>query len=297
MSIEASLLLDIIVVPAAIAGVVLLAAWRPWKVAVENGHWGGAVAIGVAYAVGHVLNVDRVPGFPPVQVIDWLVYFAIGAALVGLIPAFVRLSWWAMLPLCALVCVTLAWLIVRELPEASRAWEAPWIGVLVIGACGLGAGLATWSYDLLCERHTGGAAPIALWIAIAGSSYLFLENGAAKAMHLSGVVAATCAVAAIIGWWRPTSSLARGGIVVAMPLVAGLWLVTVLFGHDVNPWVAILAFLSPQAAWAGDLPAVRGLKSWQRALVRVCSVGLFIGLVVAFGRPPPDPLGDLYEGY
>jgi len=297
VSIEIHILLITVLVPASICAAFMLASWRPWRPDIERGFWGGAAGFGVAYVVGHALNVGRVPGIPPTQAEDWLPIVALGASLLGLAIALTRPRWWSV-PLAGLIIGGgQAWALIGSLPERSRPWESGFAGAGVWIGVTLATAGAVWSYERLSERTRGPGAPAALWLALAGSSYLFLEFTVAKAMHLSGVLASACAVAAVLALWRPGIAISRGAALVAVAVYAGLWLFGVLFVSGVPAWVAMAAFAAPHAAWAGDLPGIRSLRPWQRTLFRLVAVSVAIGLVVGFGRPAPDPLDDLYQGY
>lgn len=285
-----------VAVPGAIAALFLIASWQPWRKAkpVERGSWGGAIGFTLAYLVGHVLNMGRVPGIPPTFVQDWLPFVAIAAGAVGWATSIRRVPWWAGVAATALVGAAGAGVIFAALAEAAR----PAAGVIVVAVVAAAALLAAgvWSYDGLAARARGVGPPLALWVALAGASYLFLEHKAAFAMHLAGVLAAGCAVAALLAWWRPTVSIAGGGVHVVLMTLAGLCLIATLFA-ELPAWVALGVFVSPQAAWAGDLPYVRSRPAWVRAVVRIGAVAIAIGVLVAIGRPASDPMYDLYEGY
>lgn len=285
-----------VAVPGAIAALFLLAAWRPWrsKNAILNGFWGGAAGFATAYAVGHMLNMGRLPGLPPTQVQDWLPYLAACAAAVGFLATLRLVPGWAHVVTMGLLGAAGAGVIIGALAEASRPGMGQ-IG-LIVAATGVFVAAGVWSFDQLAERVRGAAPPATLWVTLAGASYLLVAYKAAFAMHLAGVLAAGCAVAAILALWRPTIAIARGGVHVVLVTFAGVLLIASLFS-EMPLWVASLAFVTPHAAWAGDLPWIRSRRPWVRALVRIVAVAMAIGLIVAIGRPAPNPYGDLYEGY
>ena len=285
-----------VAVPGAIAAVFLLASWRPWKKAdpVQRGYWGGALGFTAAYVVGHLLNMGRVPSVPPTLVQDWLPLVALGAGVVGFATSLKRVPALAGVVGTALVSMAASGAIIADLAESMR--PALGVSVGVVAGAGLLAAASVWFFGDLADRAKGFAPPAVLWVALAGTSYLFMMHKAAFAMHLSGVLASACAVAALLAWWRPGVSIAHGAVHVVLVTFAGMCLVATLFA-ELPWWVGLAAFVSPQAAWVGDLPFVRSRRPWVRALVRIIAVAAAIGTVVALGRPAPDPMYDLYQGY
>ena len=290
-------LLTTIVAPAAITLIAMAIAWRPWRRSGDRpeGYWGGAAGFALAYVVGHALFLGRVPDLPPKLAQDWVWLGAIVAGVLGLATSFARVPRVAAAAAALVVGLAQAWFVVRAL--RSQPWEQAWVGHAVWVGAGLLTAAAWWSLDTLAARARGGTIPACLWLALAVASVLFFKTySVVTFMHLSGVIASACAVAAILGWWCPRVTVARGAALVAVVVFAGLTLVGWLFaGTDASPVPGLLAFLAVHGAWAGDLPRVRSLRGWQRTLVRLAAVGAILGVALAIGWPtdvaPDDPYG------
>jgi hypothetical protein len=112
-----------LLVPVLVAGLCLVAAWRPWRgrLAAGRGRWGGAAALGLGFAAGHV-GLLGWPSLPPVDAGHWtffaaLLAAALGPALEGPRPAPARLA--RLIPVLLLPSVVV--LVLR--PMIRHAWE------------------------------------------------------------------------------------------------------------------------------------------------------------------------------
>src|SRR5438046_2869659 len=84
-----------VLLPAAVAAIVLALAWRPWQRGRNaEGQWGGPIAIGVGFAAAFWGILGR-PPFPPVDSTDWLFALSLWLAALGLLDARLRLPRWA----------------------------------------------------------------------------------------------------------------------------------------------------------------------------------------------------------
>lgn len=282
--------------PGTIALVAMLVAWRPWRrqSPIEHAYWGGAVGFSIAYAVAHILIYGRTPGFPPTQAIDWLLWFSLFGGVAGLATSFRRVPRWVGSIGVGLLIVIMAKLMFSALSPTYA--PRPLYATLISIAIGLGVASAHVSLDTLAMRVKGGTLPVCLWLTLAGSNVLIALFYNAKSMaELGGSLAAACGAAAVLGFWRPTITIARGAVLVTLLIFAGLCLATYLFGQQPNAWALGLAFASPNAAWIGQAPGIRSLEPWQRALIRIACVGALLGLAIAIGRP--EQIDDPYLDY
>src|SRR2546423_646414 len=90
-----------VVLPGAIAVLVVALSWRAWdRGSAPRAHWAGPLALGLAFAIvlpALIGSKWRLPGLPPGESAGWLFYIAIVGALIGVIDALVSIPSWARL--------------------------------------------------------------------------------------------------------------------------------------------------------------------------------------------------------
>lgn len=251
-----------------------------------RGCWGGALAVGGGYLVGHTA-VRGWPPWPPLERLDWLWYLTPAAVVLGLVetlaPLPVALRWVLRTLLWGTVLVLLLapWRMTDPGPTARAAW------LLALGA----GGLVFWgTLAALAERGPGRGLPPLLVVLALGSALVLFWSGSLVLAQLAGALGACLAAATLAAWWT-RAPLARGGAAVAAVLFPALWLVG-YFALDVPVASALLLPLAVPLAWLAGLGVVRKrLRPWQVAVLEVVCVLVPVALAVlaAWRAAPSDP--------
>ena len=251
------ILIGSVVAPAAVAGVAVALAWRPWRRALEPvpGDWGGPVALWLGYGAGvasllaaalWALGRHLRPHGPAIEIAFRLV-LAVGLALSMLRP-----------------------LITHRWGPGAGAVRAIVAGVL---------GGAVWTgVEEAGRRRPGPAVPLALLVASAGLGGVLALSGSVLLGQLAGVLAAALGAVTVAAWWRPSASVAGGAGVVVL-VHGGLTLAGLVYA-DVPPLAAALAMLAPLGALACLLPAAAGRRRTAAPALAALAAGLPILLAV-----------------
>ena len=296
-----------VVLPAVLAGAVLLVAWWPRKGGagatgpVGGGHWGGAVGLALGYVLGHSLLVGF-PSFPATESTQWLVWLALGAMALGLADALIRVPESARWAARAASSLLVSWLILRPLTVST--WNGALVSALWIGGAAL-AVLAFWTLvDRAVRARPGAGMPIAFLALTSGGSAVLLLSASVLLAQLAGVVAATLGAAMVLAFVRPDLSLERGAVPVVGVLLPALWL-NGYFYAEMPLASALLLTLAPAALWLGRLGPLRDLRRWKSAIAHVGAVlaPVLLALGLALASQPgasgsaPDTAGDPADPY
>ena len=265
-------------IPAVVAGAALLAAWRPWRkqAPVVDGFWGGALGLGLGYLAGHA-GLQGLPGFPPAEATQWLVYLALAAPLLGLATALREVPAWLRLGLQVVFSFATPTVLLHQM--ITHTWGVEAGAVLIVG---LGTGIfLLWTViEALSRRETGPSLPLALTIVAAGSAAVVLFSGSASLGQLGGVLAATLSVAFSVACFKPSLTLARGAVPVVVVLLSALWIIGFFFAEVQLP-SALLLVVAPLAAWVAKVRALKDRPSWQVLLARATAVLVPVSVAVA----------------
>lgn len=273
--------------PAVLCGVILLAAWWPWRrEEAPDGRWAGAIAIGAGYAIAYARLVGDLH-FPPASADNWIVYLMPVVMLLGV--AFCRLPR-AALPRVAAVLVLsalLSWLVIKPLISGDFTRT---LAALQIAASAV-AMTAWWLVvNELARRGPRMLAPAVVVLVSAGASVILGEGGLAirgglPLAALAGIALAATVVAAII----PRFRLSGGGTLAITIILFGTFLYAYFYVAEPTPRLLaampILA-VSPVLAWVAWLPGIRRRPIWQRGLIAFVLVLLTVGSAVALVEWP-----------
>jgi hypothetical protein len=270
-------------VPPLLVSLLVLALTRRRRTASGEPPWGGALAIGGGYLVGHTA-LRGWPPVPPLERVDWLWYLTVAAVAVGTLEAFVSsrawLGWSLRAPLGAAVLVLL-------LLPLLKTWGR---GETVAWLAGLGAaGLVFWAaLDSLAEPGPG--APLLLAVLALATAVVLLLSGSALLAQLGLAVAASLAGLLAVAWWVPP---ARGAATVAGVLLPGLWLLGSFYSDVPAASAVLLAAALPAAALTQVQPVRKRLRPWQALSVGLLVVLAFVtaAVAVAYRALPSDPYG------
>ncbi len=265
------ILLPAVVWPALAGGVLLVAAWRPWRRehARAGGTWGGAVGLGASLLLSHGLMKGGWPGTVPPDQWQWLLHLVPVAMAVGIFDASRRwpeaLRWTVHLSLGALT----GWLLVGPWLEGFWLWRI---------ALGLNVVVLIRGLDEPLRRDGGPSLPLCLCVAAGGGSLLLVMSFNGRLALLGAALAACLGVAVVLAWWRPAVSLGGGITVLAVALPGLLYSGCFLAFSEIPRWTYVLVALGPLGIWAGELPPLKGR---QPAVARVVAVGVITAVAVA----------------
>ncbi len=271
------------VLPALVAAIVLLVAWRPWNRSSSiNGAWGGGLLLAAAFAVTQFGLVGW-PPCPPREPAQWTVWLVLLAAAAEAILRILRPPCWIRCIVHAAFAVAVGSLAVPDFHQHPN--RAAWcVGVSVI---------VLWStLESLATRLRGATLPVAWLLAVIGVAVVLERSANAKLAQLAGALAAGLGVAVLVGLWRPKLPIAAGfASVLAIALPALL-----VNGHatteDIPAVAFILAGLAPLGAWLAAGHEIIRQKSWKRALTAV--IGVLIPAAVAVAIAVQSALSESY---
>ena len=219
---------------------------------------GRRAAIAAAMALGFH-GVFRWPQFPPHVVQGWLVYIALGAAMVGIAVALIQPRRWIEAVLSILVIAAAVWLLIQR---QQQRMESP---IFWRWAFGLTAAMVVWwiAISTLTRRVPGASLPMLLMLAIVASA-LALTNAATLSFgKLAGAMAAALWRDHACHDIRRQASITCGGVLVLAVLLLGL-LICGYFYAELTLRDLVMLAAAPLAAWFGELPGLGPSRSWRR---------------------------------
>lgn len=265
-------------VPAVLAGLAFVIAWRMWRRRhlAPHGHWGGAVAFGLGFFAGRVLLADW-PAFPPVRAADWHAWITVAFAVAGVLQRWWGARWYTAVPVRVLLSAALVVLVLRNLFEHTwgRSEGLVWLGGLTVALT-----VAWESVERLAAQRPGASLPLALWAVCALAAATFMTAGSALLGQLAGSLAAVCGAALVLAWWAPGLTLAGGAMTVFIPVYVGLILRGYFFG-ELPYGSAIAMAIAPAILWLGEQRRIRFTRPWKAALMRAAIAA--VPMAIAWG--------------
>lgn len=259
-------------VPAAVALLVLIAAWRPWRREhpVMRGHWGAALAAGVAFLAGYALLDGEIPAWPPMQARHWLFYLAAGLTFLGLIDAaahaFVHIPDWVRAEVALVVAGLVVLCLFFSLLQAD-AWPASTSALWMAGMI-VALHVAWISTETLVSRLPRGAGPPVVFVFTSGTAVVLTLSGSLVYGRLAGVIAVVALAAFVVSLASPGFSLARGAVTVIVPITMAL----LFLGYhlaDVDALNAVLLLGGLLLPWFARLPTLARRRPAVRATAAV----------------------------
>lgn len=225
--------------PGAIAGaaVLLLAAWFYRKNAVIL----AVLCSGLALAAGHFITYSQVqglPGFPPHQSTERMVFAVVVVALGSILTRFhsrrILLKWSIRLGLFIGLVTYLLFPLLRLAPADPS--HLPWTTVLFLAT----VGVVFWIFlENLSLRFQSPALPLALSLLMGLYGQILVMYGAAKLAQLSGTAALVLGASAVVCRWLPGSRLPRTTVGVFMAVLAGIGLDGYYFISETPPLLSL----------------------------------------------------------
>ncbi len=262
-----------VVMPAAVAGGLILAGWRLVHrkySARESRSWVGPVAVSAGFVAGY-LALFGWPGLPPHDAIDWLLPIAVPLAVLGLLDSYYRapspvrgLSIAVAVPVSFLL---LAWPLIGGPPPAN----APDLPARVMLATGVTV-VTLAATDLLAARSSAGRLNAILLAVAVPAAIVLMCSGSARLGMIATLLAATQVGSLGANIVLGRAGLGRGIVLVFGTLLAGVLLCGYLYAQ-LTASNALLLAAAPNMAWLG--------RRGPRGLGWLAHVAIQVGLVLA----------------
>lgn len=262
-------------VPAAVAGVVLFAA-RKLRASDALG-WSGALAVGLAYPLGHRSSLEHWPAWNPASANEALLWTGVLAALGAAVAA--RLPRAASSALLGATAALSAWLVTRRVFERSPLGEQ----VLVLALSFAIGALVAPAFDRFAERARGASAPLLLWLATSAGAVAMALAGTLVFAQFAASLAAVLGAAVVVALLARDVGFAHGLTAACIVQLSTLCLAAVQLSR-LGPTSALLVVLAPLAAFA----VPRATQGRRALLLRALAVAAPLALAVALafaGRP------------
>jgi hypothetical protein len=276
-----------VLIPALVAGTVLvLARALPWQGSGARAG-GGALACGAAFAAGHIGMLGP-PSWPPAGAMATLLWVALGAAVLGGLEGFLPPPERRVLRLLASAALPFV-----LLPGPLASWS------LMEGAANAAAltavTVALWSHLGAISARQAAAPFFLLACAVsAATSAVALSSGSALIAQLAGVLAAALGAAFALGCLRPRARADRGAAAVTAVVLAGLWTGAFHLGEAPLASIALLAGAS-LTGWLLELRPLKDAAPWKAAIIGLAAALPLLGLAVALAAGGGASPGD--HGY
>lgn len=279
-----------------LAGGGVLLAGRPWRRGAGEGEEPagrlsfGALALGVAYAVGHLGR----SGGPGLGVEGGLLTIALAGLAAALLLGAVRLPPMVGWTLRLGVSLTAAVVLLQPL-AVPQQWSGPELA-LRLGLVA-GATLVAWlALERVVDRVDGAGPPLAVAALAAGSSAVVVMGGLASAAQLMAPLPAVLGLAFVLALRWPRSRLLNGAAPLLALTLVGHWAAAVFYGELPLSALVLLA-LAPVALLLVRLPRLArigrvALLAAHLALVTVPLGGALVRAGISyFSVSAPAPAG------
>lgn len=278
--------------PLIFASAVLAVAFRPWipapetlepgeQIVEEERGWGGALAVGCAFALGFVAT----QGWPPLPfdlgIKHWLFYAALAGAVVGAYEALADRS----------SCVTRGifsfaapFLMLARVRRAQwNGFEATlWLVFLTLSLIGLWTAL-----DSLARKRRGASLPLAWCVSCLLAAGALQLSGSFSLAQLAASLASALVPCAVLGWRRPSTLWAPGAVgPLAVTYLGLVW--GGRFSADLSFASFVLLAIAPTLPALAELPSFANRRS--RAFLAVFFAalpGLAALLIERLVQPDP----------
>ncbi len=265
-----------ILAPALAAALLLVAIWR--FRAFENA-WGAPVALAAAYVAGHVGVLGSLP-WPPTEATQWIAYFALLTAIVGVLeavaPGGTVVTLWVRRGVVAMVLtyLTLRPLTVHSWSTSQSVLTIAGVGLLVLGSW--------WAIQFSAVEQRSPAGWIDLLVAVSAAAVAMASTGSLALGQIAGVLAAALGGSMVVAALSGDRRLESFAVPVVGVVLAGQ-LICAAFYSDLPKGAALLlafGILGSRLA-TRVMPATSNV--WLRLVVRLLFVALPAGAAIAWG--------------
>lgn len=263
--------------PAVVAGLFMLAAWRPWSERDPEGFWGAGLGISAGYLAAHY-GLGGVPETMP--------YVVAAIAAVAAVEAFVPVDdfrpWKAPLSLVPWVLRVAAIPLVAYL-VAKYMFGSQWTGMQLVlwpASIAVAAGAMIGSLEALARRRPGVSIPIAMILIGTGGALAMALTGTARVGELLGALTATAGALMVVCAWDGRIRVDRGGVTAFVLIFVALTFYGTAGMFDNQGVAAKAVFMlaaAPHLMWLEELPVLRDLDGWRAVAVRVGLTALGVG--------------------
>lgn len=264
-----------ILLPALIAGVLLLLGGRGTPLEAREKPVLGALALGIGYLVAHVgLKTWPTSPFGDAQVpwIDWIAWLVVATILLAqlrLVPAFRR---WSGPLVIGFACVALEHLILKSKIEGFTAGPLLRFAIVV-------AWYLVWhSTERLARTSTGMRLPLALVIAGTGLSLCALFSSNMLLAKLTGAVVAGLGAACVVARLDKNFRLPIGSVAIVHVVFGGVLAVAWIYELPlVSVALIVVALL---ASWIAETKALASRSAFARASAAAVAAALPAAIAV-----------------
>jgi hypothetical protein len=276
---DVKLLLEAAFAAGGLAAVVFLAFALPWKLPRPKLFTaGGALGIGIGFFVG-CLVLGQALHHLPGEATDRLFLILLPATVVAEIVAAIvsQRRWVACIPR-ALVAVPAGWILLQGSVYLTGSWSAreKW---LYLGGMAGGLFISWLSLDRLAARSPSRAIPLALGMTAGVAGITIMLSGYATGGQMGVPLSAALAAVALASFLITDPVEWRGTIGVGVAMLFSLLALGRFFG-DLTTLHAVLLFIAPLLAWIGELPLLKKIRAWQRAVLQLLIVAVPLAVVV-----------------
>lgn len=275
-------------VPFAVASVILLLSWRPWKGRdARPPAWGLAACAGFAFIAAELL-IRRPAQLWPVDVSQRTIHVALGAMLLS-IPAWLAPLWIIRQFVRVLMGAMVVWMLGFSVEPASWGesqllWALVWTGVLSVFIAGLSAG-ASRSATVLAPFCLGLIATALALVVFFGASSLALAQSVGSTASVVLVFFLVAVAQHARG--RKINVIGPAGDVVACLLASYVLFVYVFYlrGDEPARWSFGLVLASIVPVVLIDRPVLKSRRAWIRWVVVLVPLVAMLGAAVWLAVP------------
>lgn len=276
-----------VLLPALVAGIVLLAGGRGTSVVESPRPFLGAMALGVGYLIAHIAIVGMPPvpfGEQQLPAQQWIAWFVLAAIVLAPLRGIERWASWVNAAYIAFFAV----IVLRQSLANVPTETLPRFGYTL-------AFYALWTAtERLAARVRGPAVPAALVVAGTGISVSALMMHSASVAQLTGAVCAGLGAACVLGLVDARFQLAIGAVAVAMIVFASAIVNAAIYDLPLTSIALLAAAIA--LPWIGTLPAFAKLRPKQQtfvfAVLAAIPAGIAVWLAYAAGSAKSS-----YPGY
>ena len=279
--------------PLVIAAAILAVAFRPWipapaafelaeEIEEEERGWGGALAVGVAFAVGFVATQGWPPLPPDLGIKHWLFYAALGTALIG---AYEALADRSSCVTRGIVSFAAPFLMLARVRRAQwNGFEATlWLAFLTLSLIGLWTAL-----DSLARKRRGATLPMAWCLCGLLAAGALQLSGSFSLAQLAASLASALVPCAVLGLWRPSILWAPGAIAPFCLTYLGL-----VWGGHFSAELSFPSFLllavAPLLPALAELPRTSSRRSRAALAVLFAALPALVAVLIEYVTAP-EPL-------
>ena len=274
--------------PSLASGVLLLAAWRPWRPApVRLGpdgeeqqnagdHGASGVAVAVAYLISHIAFHGR-PWVTALEAWEWLLLLTPLAALLGVIDSLAVGPVWLSRAMVTVLAVGTGWLLVPDFQGSPWGWRFGIAAAVVV---------LFLSQQAQCRRLPGYALPLSWGIIGAFGLPVMIASANAKFGLFSSAIAAGAGAAVVVWLWPRGLGMFRSAVPVVSVLFPSIFLSGYFNNYGDVPWASfLLLVIAPVTMWLGAFRLKGTAPTWRAAVLGTLAVASTCSAALALAWP------------